>query len=684
MDEKDISVTHITSQKIDAKLRMYANCDQEVNENRAIQNGNLSVVRKVKTAFKMADMGQIEIATATFTEDFKKVPVSEPSDGIMTNVFIQVTQEAAVSKKKFKGEITRKGNIISSSVLLTELKSLSEDPQVVGVERPQVVKLADPVITERYAKTEPPSKWHQLRQQYQPIHEVIIGIIDVQGFDFAHPDFLDTNGQSRFLKIWDQGSDFRKAPKKFNYGAEFNNDVNISVLNKAIAQSAVVGVPATELEKQSAVTIGSHGTHVASIAAGNSGVFPAAKIVGVTIALTKDDVERRKSFYDSASVIHAIDYILAVAAEKNLPVSINISLGTNGHAHDGSDAISRWIDAELRLPGRCVCIAAGNAGQEKSLSERDLGFVMGRIHANGKIAATGLSKDIFWTVVGNGKADMSENEMELWYAPQDRISVMIKPPGAEWIGPVKPNQFIENKQLKDGSYLSLYNDIYHFSNGGNYIGIYLSPNLKKLNERIPVKAGVWQVRLLGDEIRYGEFDAWIERDDPRPLGIAGERQEWNFPSFLSEESNADNTSISSLACARYVIATGNYDEVLENINISSSQGPTRDKRSKPEIVAPGTNIKAAKGFSSGSDQWISMTGTSMASPYACGIAAWMLSLDRDLSAAQIQGIVIRTSTPLPGSDYQWKNDCGFGLINPGACLDQAKSIRTKKDMTDEY
>lgn len=685
MKPKEISATHITSQKVDAKLRMYANCDQEVNENRAIQNGNLSVVQQVQQEpTPLADARQVEMKAVEFTDDFKKKNISKPPSGIMTNVFLQVTQEAALSRKKFKGELTRKGNIISSTVLLTELEELSKDEQVVGIERPQVLKLADPVVNNRYAPGPSVSKWDALRSQYPAMQQVLIGIIDVQGFDFAHPDFLDANGNSRFLKIWDQGADFRKSPKKFGYGAEFNNDAGFEVLNKAIQQSKLVGAPATELEKQSATVTGSHGTHVASIAAGNSGVFPLAQLVGVTISLTKSDIDRRKSFYDSASVIHAIDYILSVAEEKKMPVSINISLGTNGHAHDGSDAISRWIDAELAMPGRCICLAAGNAGQEKALSEKDLGFVMGRIHTNGKIAATGLSKTIGWNVAGNGKADLSENEMEIWYAPQDRISVMIKPPKGEWIGPVQPNQFIENKQLKDGSYISIYNDVYHFSNGGNYIGIYLSPNLKKRNERIPVQAGEWQVRLIGEEIRYGEFDAWIERDDPRPLGINGEREEWNFPSFLSYESNVDNTSISSLACARYVIATGNYDEAMESIHISSSQGPTRDKRSKPEIVAPGTNITAAKGFSYDDDRWISMTGTSMASPYACGIAAWMLSLDGHLSAAQILGIMIRTSTPLPGYDYQWRNDSGFGLINPAACLEQAQTIRIKKDITDEH
>ena len=252
-----------------------------------------------------------------------------------------------------------------------------------------------------------------------------------------------------------------------------------------------------------------------------------------------------------------------------------------------------------------------------------------------------------------------------------------------WIGPVRPNEYIENKQLKDGSFISIYNELYHFANGSNYIAVYLSPNFdpKKI---IPVRSGEWQVRLIGEEIRDGRFDGWIERDDPRPLGANGNKEEWNFPSFFSESSNIDNTSISSLACARFVIAVGNCDQFNEKINISSSQGPTRDKRCKPEVIAPGTEIVAAKGFSSTDDAWITMTGTSMASPFVCGIAAWMLSLDKTLTAAQVQGIMIRTSLPLPGDDYNWKDDTGFGLINAEACLREALSFKNKKDKTDAH
>jgi len=671
------TVSHLFSQKIDAKLRMYANCDQHVNENRAFQNANLIVSEKVKTKIQKPAITDV-FEKPKFTQKFKKKNISKPSNQIFTNVFIEVSPDVADSKKKFKGEILRKGNLIASKVSLTDLKGLSEQPSVVGVEVPRALKLADPVIAKKYTNLVTANKFPELRDVYPANTDVLIGIIDVGGFDFAHPDFLDSNGKTRFLKIWDQGSDFRKPPKGFDYGAEFLK----SHLDTAIKKAKTVGVPATELEKQSSRSVGSHGTHVASIAAGNSGVCPSAKIVGVTIGLKSADLDRRKSFYDSACLVHALNYLLTVASDLKLPISINISLGTNGHAHDGTDITSKWLDAELNIPGRCVCIAAGNAGQEKALAENDLGFTMGRIHTKGVIEASGLTKDIFWNVVGNGVNDLSENELELWYSPQDRISVMIKPPGLPWIGPVKPNEFIENRQLKDGSFLSMYSDLYHFANGSNYIGIYLSPNFKDTSNIIPVRSGLWQVRLIGDEIRHGGFDGWIERDDPRPLGAFGNKQLWNFPSFFSERSNVDNTSISSLACARYVIASGNCDLVAEKVNITSSQGPTRDNRTKPEVLAPGTDITAAKGFSNDpNDRWISMSGTSMASPYTCGVAAWMLAIDKKLSASQIQGIMIRTSRPLPGDDYKWKDTTGFGLIDVKACLEEAKTIRNKKDIT---
>jgi subtilisin family serine protease len=662
------------SYKIEPKLRMLANCDQQVNENRARQSGNIVFNATIKSATKLRRRST-RYARPEFTPDLKKQPLAEPSNNILTNILVELMPGANPAAAGIANLITRNGNFIAAQVPITKVKDISGSHHVLGVEAAKVLKLVDPIVNKSYPSDQPELKFADLRQLFPVKNRVLIGVIDVGGFDFSHPEFLNDDGTTRFISIWDQGSDFRSPPKDFKYGAEFTS----AHLNKALQDATKVGVAPTQLEKQSATTVGSHGTHVASIAAGKHGVFPDCNIVGVTIALTNEDLDRRKSFYDSASIIHAIDYLLKIAAREDLPISINISLGTNGHAHDGSDITSRWIDSELNTPGRSICVASGNAGQERALSENDLGFTMGRIHTRRKIEATGLTKDIRWVVVGDGIADASENELEIWYNSQDRISIMIKPPGMSWVGPVSPTEYIENMQLTDGSYLSIYNELYHWSNGNNYINIFLSPNFKDPDNQIPVKSGVWQVRLIGTEIKNGEFDGWIERDDPRPIGAFGSQETWNFPSFFTEDTNQDDGSISSLACARYVIAVANCDAGSECVNMTSSQGPTRDNREKPEVLAPGTNILAAKGFAhSPDDRYMMMSGTSMASPFACGIAAWMLGLDRNLRAAQIRGIMIRTCKPLPGDSYLWKNSSGFGLLDVQACLTEAQHIKTKK------
>jgi subtilisin family serine protease len=363
-----------------------------------------------------------------------------------------------------------------------------------------------------------------------------------------------------------------------------------------------------------------------------------------------------------------------------MPVSINVSLGTNGHAHDSSSAASRWIDAALARPSRAISIAAGNAGQDMPDYEGDIGHLMGRIHTSGTIESAGLARDIEWLVIGNGIADISENELEIWFSPQDRIAVSIRPPGMNWIGPVEPGEYIENQQLDDGSFISIYNELYYPSNGANYVSLYLSPFFSP-DMVIGVRSGVWQVRLHGREIRDGTFHGWIERDDPYPRGRIGERQYWNFPSFFGALSNVDESSVSSLACGLRIASVANLDDAREIINSSSSQGPTRDGRYKPDVSAPGTDIVAANGFAPRTEPWVSMTGTSMASPFVAGVIGLMLAVEPNLTAAQIEGIIHRTAVPLPGASYAWRNDAGFGRIDPGACIDEAAIINKRTDKT---
>src|SRR5579871_864783 len=95
---------------------------------------------------------------------------------------------------------------------------------------------------------------------------IVIGLVD-WGFDFAHPDFLKPDGTSRILAIWDQrGSKLVNSPQPFGYGVVHDQNA----INRALKQSdpyAALGYHPADAD----TGIGSHGTHVLSIAAGGGG-----------------------------------------------------------------------------------------------------------------------------------------------------------------------------------------------------------------------------------------------------------------------------------------------------------------------------------------------------------------------------------------------------------------------------
>ncbi len=666
--------------KLQPKLQMIANGSGEVNAVRAEQCAALRVSsRKLLKTTRRRRPGEDEAVTR---RDVRRVPargnLKTIPPGVEVSVFVQL-REGAGEAGPLRGEVARKGEVVSARVPLNALPALARDPHVAYVEIGEALKKPQPVLstgtvtaptaTERRFGTEARHGFGE---------DVLIGIIDVQGFDFSHPDFLDAAGNTRWVSIWDQGGSSRPAPggPRFDYGSLLLREH----LNAAIAAAPRRGVSAAELEPQSQMAEGSHGTHVSSIAAGNRGVCRKAAIAGVLISLPEADEDRRRSFYDSTRIADAVDWLVALAETMKKRVSINISLGTNGHAHDGTGAIGSWLDAVLSTPGRAVTVAAGNAGQEKGESPDDFGWVMGRVHTAGTIPSAGLVADIEWVVAGNGLVDISENELELWCSPHDRFAVSLRTPAGSWIGPFEPREYVENRRLDDGSFVSIYNELYHPANGANTICVFLSPNLRS-QPVIGVSAGTWVVRLHGREVRDGRYHGWIERDDPRPIGPIGPREAWAFPSFFSERSMVDDSTVSSLGCGRRVITVANLDAKRNAINISSSQGPTRDGRLKPDLAAAGTDIVAAKGFSTDGESWIGMTGTSMASPFVTGVAGLMLAIEPKLTAAQIEGIMRSTARPLPGASFKWINDAGFGVIDPERCLEQAALANVRQDRT---
>ena len=620
-----------------------------------------------------------DLADNSFVNVYVEMAAETASDEELIDATKQIQACAAHTDERITGlPILKQQNLLLTTLPVSELNALKDHPGIRYV-YPADRLVFDTPLDAVTTGTHPIKKQFTLGKKHREGADVLIGVIDVGGFDFAHEDFLNDSGGTRFIRIWDQGGDFRNPPTGFNYGAEFDK----AKLDQAIRQANDGGIPAYWMERQSQIRTGSHASHVASIAAGKFGVCPKAEIAGVLIDLpTPSDPEdaRRRTFSDSSRITHAVEYLWQLAEERQKTLVINISLGTNGGAHDGSSPVSRWLDSRLCEPGRAISVAAGNAGQETARSANDIGFAMGRIHTSGRIRSRGLTVDLRWFVAGGEIADLSENELELWFEPQDRISVLLQPPDSDtWIE-VRPQEYVKNRRLRNGTHVSIFNELYHPSNGNNYISIYLSPNLEADNWQ-PVKGGVWTVRLRGDEVRDGRFHGWIERDDPIIIDDSNDVSLWRFPSFFAGASNVDSHSINSLACARHVIAVANLDQTNTRINVTSSQRPTRDGRQKPEICAPGTAILAANGFAGpDDDRYIAKSGTSMASPYVAGVLGLMLATNPGLTAAQCLSIIRATAQPLPGDDYAWRDDAGFGMVDANAALQAADEFDQRREL----
>jgi len=129
-------------------------------------------------------------------------------------------------------------------------------------------------------------------------------------------------------------------------------------------------------------------------------------------------------------------------------------------------------------------------------------------------------------------------------------------------------------------------------------------------------------------------------------------------------------TIGSPGCAREVITVGAVDH-LDKIAVFSSRGPTLDGRVKPDIVAPGVLITAAK---SGGSYTI-MSGTSMSTPMVSGVVALILSKNPGLSPEQIKNVLKETAKDL-GED---KNIQGAGRVDAYLSFTKASGLEPQSE-----
>ncbi|MDX5563131.1 S8 family serine peptidase [Streptomyces sp. ID05-04B] len=107
----------------------------------------------------------------------------------------------------------------------------------------------------------------------------------------------------------------------------------------------------------------------------------------------------------------------------------------------------------------------------------------------------------------------------------------------------------------------------------------------------------------------------------------------------------------------------------------SSRGPTAESALKPDLSAPGVGIVAAKA-AHGSDGdpagpgYVSMSGTSMATPATAGAAAILAQQHRDWTGQRIKSALLASAKPLSG---QSAYTVGAGRVDLGRAINQTVS-----------
>jgi len=111
----------------------------------------------------------------------------------------------------------------------------------------------------------------------------------------------------------------------------------------------------------------------------------------------------------------------------------------------------------------------------------------------------------------------------------------------------------------------------------------------------------------------------------------------------------------------------------------SSRGPTTDGRMKPDIAAPGVTVTSAQaGRTSG---YVTMSGTSMATPYVSGAVALALEADRLVAPTTATPAGVKTAlaaTALDVGPTGADNDWGAGLIDVRAFVDAVAGATTPR------
>lgn len=451
----------------------------------------------------------------------------------------------------------------------------------------------------------------------------LIGIIDT-GIDYAHPDFIREDLQSRILYLWDQTLE-GNSPEGFRTGSQYSNvQINQALIEPTKEQQLEI-VPSQD-------TIG-HGTAMAGIAAGNGrasngqniGVAPECELIIVKVGSEGGD----SLFPTDKDIMLGIKYVLQKAQELNRPISILIGVGDNLAAHDGEAILERYID-QMAATWRCnFVVGTGNQANKGS-------------HASGIL--NNNETQVVQFFIDRNQVSYA---CSIWKQFIDIVEIIIESPRGE--------------QTEALSILTP-NRAFIFGNTVVMVNFSLA-SIERTRQEIfiwiqgtppaSIDQGIWTILLRANDILDGTYNIWGSMiDDPV-----------NQTRFLAEDPNITLTIPSTSSKITSVAA---FNAVSSQVAAFSGRGYTALNQIKPDITAPGVAIittSSAEGL-----LYETVSGTSAAAAFVAGAYAIFMEYgiaqlgEQYLYGESLKLYMLRNArrpwTNAPYPNRQW----GYGIL----------------------
>lgn len=429
----------------------------------------------------------------------------------------------------------------------------------------------------------------------------IVAVIDT-GIRAESMEFRNADGSTRILNIWDQTT-----------GTEYDRSQIDEALQNETKDTA--GIPGADV-------LG-HGTQVAAIACGSSGVAAQADILVVKLGLAA-----KNGFPRTTQLMEALDYVVRKAIDYGKPLAVNISFGNNYGDHTGSSLLENFIN-DIADSWKCsICIGSGNEG-------------LGAVHIGGTL--TEDTEETVELAVSSYETGLS---IQIWKDYWDDIAVEIIAPSGRNLGRIQENSRVSRIRYEDMELLTYFGEPSPFR-------IRQEIYIDMIPQTVYIQSGLWKFRLIPRSIRNGRYDMWLPAQGALNFGTG----------FTSPDSASTFTIPSAAAKA---VTVGAYDAGTGSAAPFSGQGYIVEIGGslmvKPELAAPGVNVlvPSVSGMAR-------VSGTSYATPFVTGSAALLMEWgivrgnDAFLYGEKLKAYLIKGAEPLAGAEVP-DTQTGWGRL----------------------